>query len=223
MAKRTSTTKSRKSTKTAKKGASKSKATPKRAAKSKKKAPAKKKSRAKKSATGKSTAEKPATEKPTTGDVEVKIDRRRASRREEQEPQSEPQTEALADVQAETESAAPTVTLERRKKVNRRRQIDPTTCERDYNDNEVEFMNAMDEYKRANGRMFPTCSEVLEVIRGLGYAKLTPAELSARQPTLEEAQASFAADDSNADDDMAHEELLHEDEPAELVGVGSDF
>jgi hypothetical protein len=62
--------------------------------------------------------------------------------------------------------------LERREKVSRRRQIDPTTCERDYTPEEVEFMNAMDDYKRASGRMFPTCSEVLEVIRNLGYAKL---------------------------------------------------
>ncbi len=61
--------------------------------------------------------------------------------------------------------------LERRAKVNRRRQIDPTTCERDYTDDEVEFMNAMNAYKRTSGRMFPTCSEVLEVLRGLGYCK----------------------------------------------------
>ena len=61
--------------------------------------------------------------------------------------------------------------LERRVKVNRRRQIDPTTCERDYSVEEIEFMSALDEYKRRNGRMFPTCSEVLEVIRGLGYEK----------------------------------------------------
>lgn len=60
---------------------------------------------------------------------------------------------------------------ERREKVNRRRQIDPTTCERDYTDAEVEFMHALDQYKRASGRMFPTCSEVLEVLRGLGYEK----------------------------------------------------
>jgi hypothetical protein len=66
--------------------------------------------------------------------------------------------------------------LQRREKVNRRRQIDPTTCERDYSLDEIEFMHALDQYKRANGRMFPTCSEVLEVIRGLGYAKLNPAE-----------------------------------------------
>ncbi len=61
--------------------------------------------------------------------------------------------------------------LERRAKVNRRRQIDPTTCERDYSVEEIEFMSALDEYKRRSGRMFPTCSEVLEVVRGLGYEK----------------------------------------------------
>jgi len=61
--------------------------------------------------------------------------------------------------------------LQRRAKVNRRRQIDPTTCERDYTPDEIEFMNAMDDYKRLSGRMFPTCSEVLEVIKKLGYEK----------------------------------------------------
>ncbi|MCR9115558.1 MAG: hypothetical protein NXI22_01250, partial [bacterium] len=42
----------------------------------------------------------------------------------------------------------------------RRRQIDPTTCERDYSGDEIEFMRALDQYKRASGRMFPTCSEI---------------------------------------------------------------
>lgn len=58
-----------------------------------------------------------------------------------------------------------------RRKVERRRQIDPTTCERDYSEGEVEFMRAMDEYKRKSGRQFPTWSEVLEVIHCLGYRK----------------------------------------------------
>jgi hypothetical protein len=61
--------------------------------------------------------------------------------------------------------------LVRRVKVNRRRQIDPTTCERDYLPEEVEFMNALEQYKRTSGRMFPTCSEILEVLRKLGYEK----------------------------------------------------
>ncbi|MGA2060089.1 MAG: hypothetical protein ABSG67_06380 [Thermoguttaceae bacterium] len=60
---------------------------------------------------------------------------------------------------------------ERRAKVSRRRQIDPTTCERDYTIAEIEFMNAIEEYKRTSGRMFPTCSEVLEVLQKLGYEK----------------------------------------------------
>jgi len=53
----------------------------------------------------------------------------------------------------------------------RRRLIDPTTCERDYSADEVEFMRALDQYKRSTGRMFPTCSEMLEVIRSLGYVR----------------------------------------------------
>lgn len=65
------------------------------------------------------------------------------------------------------------VVTESRRKKQRRRHIDPTTCERDYSDPEIEFMRAMDDYKRDAGRMFPTCSEVLEVIRSLGYYQLT--------------------------------------------------
>ena len=61
--------------------------------------------------------------------------------------------------------------LVRREKVSRRRQIDPTTCERDYSSAEVEFMQAMQAYKIASGRMFPTWSEVLEVLQSLGYKK----------------------------------------------------
>lgn len=59
-----------------------------------------------------------------------------------------------------------------RRKIERRRQIDPTTCERDYNDEEIHFMKAMDTYKRQSGRQFPTWSEVLEVLISLGYRKV---------------------------------------------------
>lgn len=100
------------------------------------------------------------------GEEEVTIDRRRAERRDSEVSAVEPK-------------------LERRQKVARRRQIDPTTCERDYSDQEVEFMNALDEYKRKNGRMFPTCSEVLEVIRSLGYVQLSGVELTARTAETE--------------------------------------
>ncbi len=63
-----------------------------------------------------------------------------------------------------------------RRKGHRRRQIDPTTCERDYSEMEIEFMQALDEYKRLSGRMFPTCSEILEVLFKLGYRKVAEAK-----------------------------------------------
>jgi len=73
----------------------------------------------------------------------------------------------------EAKAASPAVD---RRKVKRRRQIDPTTCEREYSDCEIEFMQAMDEYKRASGRMFPTCSEILEVLTNMGYRKVAEAQ-----------------------------------------------
>ena len=51
-----------------------------------------------------------------------------------------------------------------RRSSERRRLIDPTTCERDYSEEEMEFMRAMERYKRENRRPFPTWSEVLEVL-----------------------------------------------------------
>ena len=60
---------------------------------------------------------------------------------------------------------------DRREKGERRRQVDPTTCEKEYSDEEIIFMKAMDQYKRSNRRPFPTWSEVLEVLHSLGYRK----------------------------------------------------
>src|SRR4051794_37960714 len=53
----------------------------------------------------------------------------------------------------------------------RRRFVDPATCDRDYSRVEMEFMQAMQAYKVSSGRMFPTWSEVLEVLKALGYEK----------------------------------------------------
>jgi len=64
-----------------------------------------------------------------------------------------------------------------RRRMDRRRQIDPTTCERDYSDQQIEFMRAMDDYKRKSGRPFPTWSEVLEVLLSLGYRKVADPSL----------------------------------------------
>jgi hypothetical protein len=110
---------------------------------------------------GRTKAKTQSPAEPAVGDREVTIDRRRSHLRP---AEGETRTEV---------NSCPPIKLERRKKVNRRRQIDPTTCERDYTEDEIEFMNAIDDYKRQSGRMFPTCSEVLEVVRGLGYVKLS--------------------------------------------------
>jgi hypothetical protein len=32
-------------------------------------------------------------------------------------------------------------------------------------------MRALEQYKRSSGRTFPTCSEVLEVLKSLGYTR----------------------------------------------------
>ncbi len=60
-----------------------------------------------------------------------------------------------------------------RQQSGRRRFVDPTTSEREYTEAEMEFMMAMNDYKQTSGRMFPTWSEVLEVLRGLGYEKVS--------------------------------------------------
>src|SRR5262249_16566146 len=67
----------------------------------------------------------------------------------------------------------------------RRGRVDPTTCERDYTDDEIEFMKAMDQYNRDNRRPFPTWSEVLEVLIALGYRKVAqPTPLPGLPPSL---------------------------------------
>ena len=145
----------------------------------------------------KSTKTKSRSKKSGAGDEEVTVDRRRDNRREE----------AAEAVPAK--KAAPK--LERREKVNRRRQIDPTTCERDYSDAEVEFMNALDEYKRKSGRMFPTCSEVLEVIRDLGYVQLTAAEKAAREAACKDSVDPAASEDDRVESEVGEALELSEE------------
>ena len=95
--------------------------------------------------------------------TELRVDRRNGDRRVRVEPR---------EGAGEAGYAGPERRKEPRRKVERRRQIDPTTCERDYSGDEVAFMRAMDEYKRKSGRMFPTWSEVLEVLHSIGYRRV---------------------------------------------------
>lgn len=45
------------------------------------------------------------------------------------------------------------------------------TIAEEYSDEEREFMMAMDRYKREKNRPYPTCKDILEVARKLGYRK----------------------------------------------------
>lgn len=135
----------------------------------------KKSAKVKKASPPKPSHEKKAAEsaRVVTVDRRAKQDRRAGDRRQHSEP-----------VAVERRA------VERREKVVRRRQIDPTTCEREYTDAELEFMSALDAYKRRSGRMFPTCSEVLEVLLSLGYEKrlvVTPVAAPAVETPTESA------------------------------------
>ncbi len=81
--------------------------------------------------------------------------------------------------------------VERRAKKERRRRIDPTTFEKEYTVDEIEFMNAMQQFKVRTGIEFPTYGEVLQVASSLGYHKTTPI------PTPEAADAPFLAETSD--------------------------
>ena len=83
-------------------------------------------------------------------------------------PDAGPEASAFLDARARARAAR---AARARNASGRRRKVDPTTCDREYTAAEAEFMTAMHEYKQNSGRMFPTWSEVLEVLKALGYEK----------------------------------------------------
>jgi len=63
--------------------------------------------------------------------------------------------------------------LERRRGPGRRRSEERKSAEEgQMSDEQFGFLMAIDEYKRTNQRPFPTWTEVLEVIKALGYRKV---------------------------------------------------
>ena len=69
--------------------------------------------------------------------------------------------------------------LDRRRGPGRRRSDERKAAEEgQMTDEQFEFLMAIDTYKKANQRPFPTWTEVLEVIKALGYRKVAePQEL----------------------------------------------
>jgi len=70
--------------------------------------------------------------------------------------------------------------LDRHRGPGRRRGDDRKSAEEgNMSDEQFEFLMAIDAYKKANTRPFPTWTEVLEVIKALGYRKVAePAPLA---------------------------------------------
>jgi len=65
--------------------------------------------------------------------------------------------------------------LERRRGPGRRRSDSRRSAEEgELSPEQFEFVLAIDEYKRSNNRPFPSWTEVLEVIKYLGYRKVAP-------------------------------------------------
>ncbi len=69
--------------------------------------------------------------------------------------------------------------LERRRGPGRRRSDFLRSAEEgEMTQEQFLFVQAIDAFKRVNGKTFPTWTDVLEVIRRLGYRKTLPSELS---------------------------------------------
>ena len=80
-------------------------------------------------------------------------------------------------VDARTDSD-PSTGLERRRGPGRRRTDFAKAAEEgEMTPEQFLFIKAIDAYKRVNQRPFPTWTEVLEVLRKLGYRKTQPTEL----------------------------------------------
>ena len=56
-------------------------------------------------------------------------------------------------------------------------------------DEQFQFLMAIDEYKKKNDRLFPTWTEVLEVVKALGYRKVAePQDLNEAEKSNEEVE-----------------------------------
>jgi hypothetical protein len=101
--------------------------------------------------------------------------------------ETDPAAGTGADTTDERRCADRRSVVDRRSGVDRRSQFDRrrgpgrrrTEYRRDaeeghMNEEQLEFLKAVDEYKRVNNRPFPTWTEMLDIILYLGYRKVAP-------------------------------------------------
>ena len=99
-------------------------------------------------------------------DRRIGVDRRNRSAEESGYTGPERRSAASAERRADTG-------LERRRGPGRRRSDDRKSAEEgEMTDEQFEFCMAIETYKKVNKRMYPTWTEVLEVISALGYRKV---------------------------------------------------
>jgi serine/threonine protein kinase HipA of HipAB toxin-antitoxin module len=109
-------------------------------------------------------------------DRRLGIDRRALQLEQEQ---AEAESAAAAEEAArDASSKAVATNLERRRGPGRRRTDFMRTAEEgEMSQEQFLFLMAIDAFKRVNGKTFPTWTDVLEVIRKLGYRKTMESEL----------------------------------------------
>jgi hypothetical protein len=93
----------------------------------------------------------------------------------------------------------------------RRPEFNRTAEEGEFSDEQFLFVMAIDAFKRANQKTFPTWTEVLEVIRRLGYRKTQPSVLNlpnaqdwqepADAPVMAASKSETASDESDSPED----------------------
>ena len=102
-----------------------------------------------------------------SGEAAAALDRRTASRRN-----------AVADRRAgvdRRDGTADASSFDRRRGPGRRRTDYRRDAEEGHmNEEQLEFIKAIDEYKRVNHRPFPTWTELLDLALYLGYRKVAP-------------------------------------------------
>ncbi len=129
----------------------------------------------------------------TVVDRRLGVDRRDLDDpREHQSPENTPSHGKI--VKGKKKPSADTTALERRRGRGRRlSDFTKTAEEGEMNTEQFLFLMAIDGFKKANDKMFPTWTDVLEVVRLLGYRKTMPSELG-----LTNAEDWLEASDANA-------------------------
>lgn len=140
--------------------------------------------------------ETPKTQEDSAAPVAAAQDRRNSDRRDVVERRG-----GVSRRDATTDTSA----FDRRRGPGRRR----TDYRRDaeegqMNEEQLEFIKAIDEYKRVNNRPFPTWTEVLDLFLYLGYRKVAPVgafKLCKGRQTPPRLVRVEASDDAESDDE----------------------